>query len=188
MPEPRYVELIDDKTFLLYDFFTPAECAECIAETEKLGYVPAAIGSGNVVAKDYRDNLRVIVDDKPLAQKLFERTLPFLPKKMMGRRPVGFNERLRYYKYNAGHVFQPHKDGGFIRGNGEMSFQTVLVYLNDGFEGGTTDFYNEDGSPRLTVVPVQGMALIFKHELTHGGAAVVSGTKYVLRSDVMFGV
>ena len=187
MSEPRYVELIDNKTFLLYDFFSPEECAARIAATEATGYVQAAIGHGNTIAKDYRDNLRVMDTDRSLSKIMFERALPFLPPKMLGRRPVGFNERLRYYRYDVGHVFQPHKDGAFIRDNGEMSFQTVLVYLNDGFEGGTTDFYYDDGSPYISVEPVRGMALVFRHDINHGGAQVIGGTKYVLRSDVMYG-
>jgi hypothetical protein len=31
------------------------------------------------------------------------------------------------------------------------------------------------------------MALIFEHQILHEGAAVISGRKYVLRSDVMYG-
>jgi prolyl 4-hydroxylase len=31
------------------------------------------------------------------------------------------------------------------------------------------------------------MALLFDHHLLHEGAAVMSGRKYVLRSDVMYG-
>lgn len=56
-----------------------------------------------------------------------------------------------------------------------------LIYLNDGFEGGTTDF---QFGP--TVVPQRGMLLLFEHSLVHQGAPVRGGCKYVLRTDVMF--
>ena len=37
----------------------------------------------------------------------------------------------------------------------------------------------------MVVKPRQGMALIFAHPLLHKGEPVVSGRKYVLRTDVM---
>lgn len=40
--------------------------------------------------------------------------------------------------------------------------------------------------PVIDVVPKEGMALLFLHQLRHTGAEVHSGVKYVLRSDVMY--
>jgi hypothetical protein len=59
-----------------------------------------------------------------------------------------------------------------------------MAYLNDGFEGGETNF--ELLHERITVSPKAGMALLFVHHLLHEGAPIRSGRKYVLRSDVMF--
>ncbi len=36
------------------------------------------------------------------------------------------------------------------------------------------------------VQPRAGMALVFKHAILHEGSSVVAGTKYVLRTDVMY--
>ena len=55
-----------------------------------------------------------------------------------------------------------------------------MVYLNEGFGGGATEF--DDRS----VEPQTGQALVFEHRLRHQGAEVTRGTKYVLRSDIMF--
>ena len=35
------------------------------------------------------------------------------------------------------------------------------------------------------IIPKKGTALVFRHELKHEGQKVLSGTKYVLRSDIM---
>ena len=59
-----------------------------------------------------------------------------------------------------------------------------MVYLNEGCEGGATSF--EHYARQLDVIPKTGMALVFIHHWCHTGAEVVSGRKYVLRSDVMF--
>lgn len=55
--------------------------------------------------------------------------------------------------------------------------------------GGETIFYNDSGARMHAVAPRAGMALLHLHGddcLEHEGAAVRSGVKYVLRSDVVF--
>ncbi|CAD7704156.1 unnamed protein product [Ostreobium quekettii] len=76
-----------------------------------------------------------------------------------------------------------------------------MVYLNDDFEGGATNFLkdvaplqsNEERRPRATpdqirhkVMPEAGTAIIFNHRLLHEGETVTAGVKYMLRSDVMY--
>ena len=55
-----------------------------------------------------------------------------------------------------------------------------MIYLNEDFEGGFTDFSS------FRVYPVEGMALCFQHQMSHEGATVTRGLKYVLRTDVMY--
>lgn len=81
------------------------------------------------------------------------------------------------------------------------SFLTFLIYLNDGFEGGATRFYrsstggsNEtsgtDGMVAQGVQPKKGCVLVFPQgntaSLLHEGSAVTKGTKYVVRTDVLY--
>ena len=61
-----------------------------------------------------------------------------------------------------------------------------MVYLNDGFGGGSTNFDLRYPYGEVEVVPKAGMALLFVHSFRHEGAVVTSGAKYVLRSDVMY--
>ena len=61
-----------------------------------------------------------------------------------------------------------------------------MVYPNSDFVGGETRFYDQDRGLRLTVRPARGMALGFEHLQLHEGSPVVSGRKYVLRTDVMY--
>ena len=95
--------------------------------------------------------------------------------------------RFRYYRYDPGQQFAPHYDGAFVRGPDEESKLTFMVYLNEGFAGGETNFYDGwSAAPRLSVRPECGKALVFVHRQLHEGAAVVRGRKYVLRTDVMY--
>ncbi|HEU4538934.1 MAG TPA: 2OG-Fe(II) oxygenase, partial [Polyangiaceae bacterium] len=126
-------------------------------------------------------NTRVMVDDGARAAELWARVSRAVPARLRGWRAVGLNERFRFYRYEAGQCFRWHRDGAFERPSGERSRLTLMVYLNDDFEGGETEF--EGG---LRVRPRRGAALVFVHPVRHQGAAVVRGRKYVLRSDVMF--
>jgi prolyl 4-hydroxylase len=69
-----------------------------------------------------------------------------------------------------------------VRGPRERSLLTLMVYLNEGFEGGATAFHDFG----VAVRPRTGMALLFQHRLLHEGCEVSAGVKYVLRSDVMY--
>ena len=77
-------------------------------------------------------------------------------------------------------------DGGFKRSETDLSQFTLMIYLNSGFDGGEMHFYDADLQLRATVRPETGMALVFRHAQLHEGAPVISGRKYVLRTDVMY--
>jgi predicted 2-oxoglutarate/Fe(II)-dependent dioxygenase YbiX len=163
---------------------TPAECEALIARAEAIGFADAPITTarGPKMRPDIRNNERVMVDDPTLASGLYQRALPYLPERVMGLDVCGANERLRFYRYLPGQRFAPHMDGAFIRKNGEESLLTFMIYLNEGFTGGSTLFLDED----TRVIPATGRALFFQHMLLHEGCEVESGVKYVLRTDVMF--
>lgn len=166
-------------------FLTPAECQGFIDFSEKQGYEEALIRTrdkGEVMNKDYRDNDRVIWDNPQIAKQIFELVKDHLPQMIDGYEPIGLNERFRYYRYKDGQRFKPHVDGAFKRSDTEVSLITMLIYLNEGFEGGATNLiiFNEN------VVPKTGMVLLFDHKILHAGAPVTNGVKYVLRTDVMY--
>ncbi len=168
--------------FTIEDFLSPEECAHYIATSEAMGYAEAAIRTddGDRLYKDARNNDRIIVDDRELAATLFERAQPMLAPESDGWRLSGFNERFRFYRYEHQQQFTWHQDGTVRLSEDEESFLTFMIYLNDNFEGGSTDFGWERVQPR------QGMALVFPHRLRHQGALVRSGVKYVLRTDVYY--
>jgi prolyl 4-hydroxylase len=168
--------------FAVSGLFSAAECQEFIRRAEGVGFGDAPINSafGQVVAKEIRNNTRVMIDDSDLAAHVWERTRDFIPAEVAGTAAIGLNERFRFYRYDPGEIFRWHRDGYFERENGERSRLTFMIYLNDDFTGGQTKFEG------LDVQPEQGKVLVFHHGLLHEGGEVRSGRKYVLRSDVMF--
>jgi hypothetical protein len=121
----------------------------------------------------------------------------------------GINKRWRFFRYGKDCVYRPHIDGSWPAGSlsedgksyeldksgSTRSYLTFLIYLNDDFEGGETKFYypEEEGSKALVVrgiIPQRGSVLVFPQgntaSLLHEGSAVTKGTKYVVRTDVLY--
>ena len=173
---------LSDSIFEITDFLSLTECTELIGRSEQLGYVEAgvALATGTQLLKGVRNNFRLEYPDARLAEAFWLRAQPFLPAEPDGAPAVGFYEEFRFYRYDVGERFNKHKDGR-IRVSAEIASRwTFLLYLNDDFAGGDTEF--ED----VTVAPRRGSALCFRHELRHKGCPVSSGRKYVLRTDVLY--
>jgi predicted 2-oxoglutarate/Fe(II)-dependent dioxygenase YbiX len=174
--------------FVARQFLSPSECASRIALGEASGFRAAPINtpSGPQLAPELRNNERLIRDDQELARLWWSRCRS-LQLPIFGRwRAVGLNERFRFYRYRPGQQFAVHRDGGYRRSADELSWMTLMVYLNEDFDGGETRFYPLNAEP-LTIRPQTGMALVFMHDRAHEGAPVVLGSKYVLRTDIMYG-
>ncbi|MFT5359211.1 MAG: prolyl 4-hydroxylase [Polyangiales bacterium] len=172
--------------FTLFPALKAHKCADYIEQTEARGYgaAPITTAFGPRLIPEIRDNTRVMVDDPSSAGDLYEQIGYALPRSWHDHSPTGLNERFRFYRYRQGQAFRWHRDGAFVRNTNQRSAFTVMVYLNDGFEGGATEFDLAEG--KLRVVPRAGMALVFEHRLRHQGAPITSGTKYVLRTDAMY--
>ncbi len=91
-------------------------------------------------------------------------------------------EPLHILRYTSGQEYKPHLDA--IPGIANQRVLTVLVYLNDGYQGGETDF------PELgiSVGGAMGDALLFRNltadgradpRTRHSGLPVTSGVKWL---------
>lgn len=153
---------------------------------------------------------RLEVSDEKAARILYERIRPFLkvldltdtlPRgvdpRQHGRKwiPKAINPQLRLCRYNSEGFFLPHYDEDVARSTHERTFCTFMIYLNDDFEGGATHFYNElqrhyekanDEHIVYKYQPRAGDALLFLSQITHDGGRVVSGKKFIMRSEVFY--
>lgn len=180
----RSLDLSHPLAWTVPDVLSADECGDLIERIEAAGPEPAPVSMlrGPVMRPEIRNNHRAILEDVGLAAELFARVRQHVPASMSGMQVVGANERLRCYRYDPGERFAPHYDGAFVRSPDEYSLLTFMIYLNDGFEGGETDF----PTLRDAVVPRTGTALLFQHRVLHEGCVVVRGRKYALRSDIMY--
>ena len=206
------------------------ECNQLIATSEEAGYKPSAPsggGHGQTGRSGRRTSHFCVQEDEGLAELLWGRIAAAVPGNLHDIKPVpyfpqqatrgdefkavGVSPHLRFYKYHPGEYLLKHDDYRMSRfrrdaRTGEhyeqMTFLSLLVYLNQDFEGGRTRFWFDFGElssishcrfvrnddtcePDLAVVPVTGDALIQDHMCQHDAEAPAGGIKYILRTDVL---
>ena len=172
-----------DNIFELHSFLTETECIEYIRFSEKSGYEIADVQLQNnrKHLSNIRNNERYNYFSNELASKFWKRLNSNLFPELLGQKAINLSPHFRFYKYQNGQKFNMHKDGR-QKFNGNETLFTFLIYLNDNYVGGNTEFR----SGNLSIEPKVGSALCFEHHEWHKGSAVTSGVKYVLRTDVVY--
>ena len=192
-PEAACVERVLDLDAFTQQVLAPAECEALVAEAERVGFGRTGY------PKAYRGNLRLIATDAALAAALWGRIAPHIPATQTDEAGAqwdacGLNECFRLAKYFPGDEFGAHCDAAFKR-DGERSMYTVNIYLNGGFSGGATRFYDGNGgrgsrAPIHSVQPTPGLACMFRQPpeqaYLHDGERLHTHVKYLLRTDVMY--
>lgn len=184
-------KLVVQPIYLFPDALTASEVETLRSAAERRGFQ----STGRSYPPGYRDNDRTVIDDGEMAGWLFARLQCHLPEKLNADGSSwqlrGLNRRIRFCRYRDGQAFAVHRDGAHHAHANERSLLTFMVYLNDAdeFSGGKTRFYRErriDSGEFLQVVPRRGTLVAFDHSLWHDGESVRDGTKWVMRSDVMY--
>ncbi|HEY2345123.1 MAG TPA: 2OG-Fe(II) oxygenase [Xanthomonadaceae bacterium] len=163
------------------DFLTPQECAELIAVSSR-HWEPSRVGARHSYGRvsSYRTSRSAELGEtehRELNERIAHRAGEIVPGIL-----AEHVEKLQCVSYAEHQEFKPHYDIDNT-GDNRHRLWTVLVYLNDGFEGGETCFPLVD----LKVRPKAGMALVFANRLAsgamnafalHAGLPVTSGAKY----------
>jgi len=113
--------------------------------------------------------------DKNISDHIFNSLKPKI-KNVKGLNPLVLTAR-----YNPGEKSHLHIDTPF---DDKVKY-TLLIYLNDNFSGGETNFYTEDFKLIRTVKPEKGKGLLFDINLFHQGETVTRGNKYWIGCQVI---
>ena len=175
------------------NFLTHAECDRIIERARAAGIMPSRV-YGNT-SDDVSMNVRMseqawLSDDSndsdPVVQSITKRVSE------LTNYPKSHQEKLQVVHYGVGGKFTPHYDACDSSKNdcsrfGSQRLATLLIYLNDDFEGGGTRFPKID----KTVVPEKGKAVLFYNidsttwahtiipESLHEGLPILHGEKWV---------
>ena len=169
------------------------ECKDLITYAQAKGLtnseVVSADYSQNVQNPDWRTSKQVWIqyDENAIAKKLSEYSV-----RLTGL-PAGNQELLQVAKYDANGMFKDHHDAciydneekcKFMNRNAGQRKTTFLVYLNDDFDGGYTEF----PSVGFKCKPIAGKAILFWNvdenekvipQSLHRGNKVVNGEKWI---------
>jgi prolyl 4-hydroxylase len=176
---------ITDDSYKVYQIDNLLESSECdalcsYADTQNYMGSTVITPTGNVYIDTRKSKQLWIKDsDHDVAKKIssyIENHIGY-PKENM--------EDLQLVKYDISGFFNDHYDPDIsYKNNTSDRIYTVIIYLNDDFEGGETYFKNIN----LTIKPKKGMGVIFKslsenNELLsnslHTGKPIIKGNKYI---------
>ena len=222
-------EHVPGRIITIDNILSKNECNELIAAAEKVGFKPSPKsggGHGQVVTTGARTSQFYVNDDLKLANKIWNlikhavpnnlhniKPVPYMNSNTRGDEftPIGINEHIRYYKYDIGQIILKHDDYRMSRYRYDpqedkyyyqMTFLTVLIYLNEEFKDGRTMFWTkyanvgttghcrfirdiEFAESDLQISPETGKVLINDHMVQHEGEAPAKGVKYILRTDIV---
>ena len=199
----------------LLNVLSPEECRRLIDLSERLGYLKdAAVSLPREIR--HNDNVVWITDEETdgIIWRRVAHLLAHDLELFDGKKPLGLNARFRFYRYGFDDFFKFHSDGSWPGSrvvDGELinnaypdrfSRMTFLILLNDDFDGGATRFLVNADDPNRPVrhysrtrevdirTPAGGV-LCFPHgthplHCTHSGETITRGTKYIVRTDVLF--
>jgi predicted 2-oxoglutarate/Fe(II)-dependent dioxygenase YbiX len=165
--EPKVVE----------DLVSPEERKHIIKEAKKKLAV-STVAKNAVVDKKVRDSETAWLDlDDPVVHNVVRRCLKLTD------RPMNNCEKLQVLRYKPGGHYKPHQDA-FSDTKGNKRMYTVILALNDDYEGGETEFpkigkkYKMRAGDGLFFHTLDNYELMTSKAL-HGGCPVKNGEKWI---------
>ena len=225
----KFIQHVPGRIHAVKDILSVNECKKLIMDAENAGFQPSPLsggGHGQTPRTGARTSQFHVKDDAALANMLWGRLKEYVPDNLRDIKPVpymntvtkgdefkpiGVNEHMRFYKYDPGQFILKHDDYRMSRFRydadkdeyyEQMSFLTVVIYLNEDFQNGKTLFWTkyaqvgttghcrfirdvEFTESDLGIVPETGKAVIHDHMVQHEGEAPTKSTKYILRTDIL---
>ena len=200
---PKLVPIVGSSKFVvvLSNVLSPEECRGLIKRAKGVRFQEILIrGEGGKEVDNIASCQRSKVEDQCLSSEVFSRVQgalrgsqlepKFLHASWMSSvntnelTATGLNERIHFVRYGIGDFFAPRQDV-CCRFRNEISHVTMQLFLNQNFKGGVVSFRGM-GNRFFDIKPNVGSVLLFDQDLRVEECEVTAGTKYVMRSDVMY--
>ena len=174
---------------LINNVFSDEECSNLIIYSENVGYVQASSYIDKYKKEHFfleiRKSLRCVIDSIDFSKILYKRIAHIIPNKYNDMEFSEINPRFRFLKYNNGDFFAKHTDEHYKNDKNEISLITVLIYLNDDYEGGNTNFLFDDTN-EISIMPKIGLICLMDQNILHEVPNITNGIKYVIRTELMY--
>lgn len=171
------------KIKIIDDFISNTDCRRLIDISEKLYRRSATVKNGKAIIDEHRTSFTAVFERRDdVVERVYQLATEVLDQ------PKSHFEFLQCTSYSRGQEYKAHYDT-LEESNSEIAKRgqrasTMLIYLNDDYQGGETYFPELD----VRIQPRTGRALLF-HNLDddghrdpcscHAGLPVWSGKKYV---------
>ena len=173
----------------------------------------------DIIYNERRNNTRLIVFDDQFANCISLCLLDHLHNQFANEDkidPLGFdvlrgkwelsgvNNAIRFNSYYGKKQgkFEKYGDAQFCPSGDHRSFFSLVIYLNEDFEGGGTKFYipkqrkypeeinlcdtsDQEQYDVISVKPRAGSAVLSSQNILHESAVVTSSGKWILKTDIM---
>lgn len=153
---------------IIENALTKEEAQELVNKYEKLSFI-------GINDKEYSNYFRYDFVDKEFSKSVFELLLPYFSNGKLGNKWF-------ITKYLKDGFIDFHRDG-HVSIDGIRSKYTVLLYLNDDYEGGEL-FFEEKGGSKVIIKPGVGTIVVMDQDLWHKANPLISGVKYLMRADL----
>jgi prolyl 4-hydroxylase len=167
---------------LVQHLATAEECAQLIADAEAAGFKRSTVVDDAQPVTASRTSSHVFLKESEVAETLKDRVSAFLGI------PTTHFENAQVVRYRPGEKYDAHYDAAFRDASNTKTelprLYTIMLYLNDDYEGGHTEFPNCGAD----VTPHRGTGVLWRNlseagrilkSSLHAGRPVTAGTKYV---------
>ena len=206
------LDLANDSTLIIIkDILNSDECDEILEETNNL-YSNLKI---EYLETD-RNAERILNINEKMAEHIYYKIKHIIEEEHSRKnlkpfgfgvegqwKPIGINSCFRHSKYDAPSVgFIFHRDSSYIENSNKRSILSLIIYLNDDFDGGETLFVKPNTERKIgqivleelsegykilyKIKPQKNTAVLFNHNVIHSGMPVLNNTKYIIKTDIIF--
>ena len=172
--------------FLLPRYPEPRVISNFVSDEERLHIIkeaksklkPSTVAGNYTLDKKIRDSETAWLDPSdPIVGNVMNRCISLTD------RPLLNCEKLQVLRYKPGGHYKPHQDA-FGDTDPNKRMYTIIIALNDNYEGGETEFPNLNRKYKLRAGDVLFFDTLDNYELIcargiHGGLPVKSGEKWI---------
>ncbi|AYV80634.1 MAG: hypothetical protein Harvfovirus3_79 [Harvfovirus sp.] len=171
-------KVLSDYIITMDNFLTDTECAR---------YIDLINNSRNVKKFTTVSNFKnAVYVDQATSDLLYDRLKQIIPIDNQ-LNIVTNNNLIAFGCYQPGQEFGIHTDTGLYYNKEKhlATRYTLLIYLNDNFDGGQTTFYDSALNELCSIIPKKGLALLFDIDLAHKGNKVLNNCKYWIGIEII---